>query len=141
MPLNAGFRYLQNGSVFSTILVAVGLTIALLFLRPVLTPRRKNVTGSPSLTEPGEDHNKAIVLVDREGTRDNQTNTDDAGRVYPFTLRPPKTRKLKSREYTVGIITALSEELRAVMAILDERHHDPSDFNPSPQDTNAYTWG
>lgn len=46
-----------------------------------------------------------------------------------------------SRQYTVGIITALDKELAAAMAVLDEKHRKPQKFKKHPKDTNTYTWG
>jgi hypothetical protein len=53
--------------------------------------------------------------------------------------------KLKSLErgelYTVGWIAALAKELAAALAILDERHGKPNDFEKPPSDKNSYHWG
>ncbi|KAK6000518.1 hypothetical protein QM012_003764 [Aureobasidium pullulans] len=43
--------------------------------------------------------------------------------------------------YTVGWIAALSKELTAALAMLDERHDKPKDFVKPSSDTNAYRWG
>ncbi|KAF4552215.1 Hypothetical protein D9617_10g071950 [Elsinoe fawcettii] len=43
--------------------------------------------------------------------------------------------------YTVGWIAALPVERAAAVALLDEKHQTPKDFNKHQQDDNAYTWG
>jgi nucleoside phosphorylase len=52
---------------------------------------------------------------------------------------------LKSLErgelYTVGLITALAKELAAALAMLDQRHTAPNDFDKPPSDKNSYHWG
>jgi nucleoside phosphorylase len=53
--------------------------------------------------------------------------------------------KLKSLErgelYTVGWIAALAKELAAALAMLDERHGKPDDFEKPSSDKNSYHWG
>jgi nucleoside phosphorylase len=53
--------------------------------------------------------------------------------------------KLKSLErgelYTVGWIAALPIELAAALAMLDERHSKPNDFEKPSSDDNSYRWG
>jgi nucleoside phosphorylase len=53
--------------------------------------------------------------------------------------------KLKSLErgelYTVGWIAALPIELAAALAMLDERHGKPDDFEKPSSDDNSYHWG
>lgn len=44
-------------------------------------------------------------------------------------------------EYSIGIITALEEEFRAMIAMLDEEHKRPLDFMKSSDDSNNYVWG
>ncbi|KUI59823.1 hypothetical protein VP1G_07082 [Cytospora mali] len=52
------------------------------------------------------------------------------------------TLKSLSREhYAVGWVAALSIELAAAAAMLDEVHEKPFDFEQLPSDTNSYTWG
>lgn len=41
----------------------------------------------------------------------------------------------------MGIITTLSKELKAVIAVLDQRHGQPSNFQKPKSDTNNYVWG
>ena len=49
---------------------------------------------------------------------------------------------LDSRDrYTVGWVAALSGERAAAMAMLDEIHGKPLDFEQPRTDTNSYTWG
>lgn len=56
--------------------------------------------------------------------------------------RDQEGRKSKGkREYSIGIITALKEEFRATIAMLDEEHDVPSDFQKPPEDSNDYVWG
>jgi nucleoside phosphorylase len=43
--------------------------------------------------------------------------------------------------YTVGWIAALSKELAAALAMLDERHGKPNDFKKPSSDKNSYHWG
>jgi nucleoside phosphorylase len=43
--------------------------------------------------------------------------------------------------YTVGWIAALAKELAAALAMLDERHGKPDDFEKPPSDKNSYHWG
>lgn len=53
-----------------------------------------------------------------------------------------KRKALESSElYTVGWIAALSKEMTAAVAMLDERHDRPKDFVKPSSDTNAYCWG
>jgi nucleoside phosphorylase len=53
--------------------------------------------------------------------------------------------KFKSLErgelYTVGWIAALAKELAAALAMLDERHGKPDDFEKPSSDKNSYHWG
>lgn len=46
-----------------------------------------------------------------------------------------------SELYTVGWIAALSKEMTAALAMLDERHDKPKDFIKPSSDTNSYHWG
>jgi nucleoside phosphorylase len=43
--------------------------------------------------------------------------------------------------YTVGWIAALAKELAAALAMLDERHGRPDDFEKPSSDKNSYHWG
>lgn len=43
--------------------------------------------------------------------------------------------------YTVGWIAALAKELAAALAMLDERHGKPNDFEKPLTDKNSYHWG
>ncbi|KAH0431468.1 hypothetical protein CcaCcLH18_07084 [Colletotrichum camelliae] len=43
--------------------------------------------------------------------------------------------------YTIGWIAALEKELTAALAILDETHQQPEDFEQNDKDSNAYSWG
>jgi nucleoside phosphorylase len=43
--------------------------------------------------------------------------------------------------YTVGWIAALAKELAAALAMLDERHGKPDDFEKPSSDKNSYHWG
>ena len=47
----------------------------------------------------------------------------------------------KAELYTVGWIAALAKELAAALAMLDERHDEPDDFEQSLSDDNSYHWG
>lgn len=47
----------------------------------------------------------------------------------------------EKREYSIGIVTALKEEFRAAISMLDEEHNKPSDFQKSSEDSNDYVWG
>jgi nucleoside phosphorylase len=53
--------------------------------------------------------------------------------------------KLKTLErgelYTVGWVAALPIELAAALAMLDERHSQPADFEKPSSDDNSYRWG
>ncbi|KAH6952507.1 hypothetical protein BKA56DRAFT_681973 [Ilyonectria sp. MPI-CAGE-AT-0026] len=52
------------------------------------------------------------------------------------------TTGLESRDsYTVGWIAALSIEQAAALAMLDEEHERPLDFEQPSTDTNSYSWG
>ncbi|KAH8707020.1 ankyrin repeat-containing domain protein [Phaeosphaeriaceae sp. PMI808] len=48
---------------------------------------------------------------------------------------------LKCSAYTIGLINALFFEFTATLAILDERHNQPEDYEQKPRDANRYTWG
>jgi len=53
-----------------------------------------------------------------------------------------KLKTLESGElYTVGWIAALAKELTAALAMLDERHGKPDDFEKPSSDKNSYHWG
>lgn len=53
-----------------------------------------------------------------------------------------KLKTLESGElYTVGWIAALAKESAAALAMLDERHGRPDDFEKPSSDTNSYHWG
>lgn len=53
-----------------------------------------------------------------------------------------KLKTLESGElYTVGWIAALAKELTAALAMLDERHGRPDDFEKPSSDKNSYHWG
>ncbi|KAF4917995.1 Vegetative incompatibility protein HET-E-1 [Colletotrichum viniferum] len=43
--------------------------------------------------------------------------------------------------YTIGWIAALDKELTAALAMLDERHRQPDDFEQNDKDSNNYSWG
>ncbi|KAL6901665.1 pfs domain-containing protein [Trichoderma evansii] len=45
------------------------------------------------------------------------------------------------QRYTVGLITALDNELAAATAVLDQEHRRPQNFTKHAKDTNTYTWG
>lgn len=45
------------------------------------------------------------------------------------------------RMYTIGWIAALDKELTAALAMLDETHQQPEDFDQNNKDTNNYSWG
>ncbi|KAF9880360.1 nacht and ankyrin domain protein [Colletotrichum karsti] len=45
------------------------------------------------------------------------------------------------RLYTIGWVAALSKELTAAKAMLDENHDQPANFRQTLSDTNNYTWG
>ncbi|TIA07821.1 hypothetical protein D6C80_09570 [Aureobasidium pullulans] len=52
------------------------------------------------------------------------------------------SQALKSRElYTVGWIAALPKELSAAIAMFDEQHDKPLDFEKHPSDSNSYHCG
>ncbi|TIA37986.1 Pfs, NACHT and ankyrin domain protein [Aureobasidium pullulans] len=52
------------------------------------------------------------------------------------------SQALKSRElYTVGWIAALPKELSAAIAMFDEQHDNPLDFEKHPSDSNPYHCG
>ncbi|KAL2025681.1 hypothetical protein VTO58DRAFT_103907 [Aureobasidium pullulans] len=52
------------------------------------------------------------------------------------------SQALKSRElYTVGWIAALPKELSAAIAMFDEQHDRPLDFDKHPSDSNSYHCG
>lgn len=53
----------------------------------------------------------------------------------------PPARTLRKHEDSIGIITALEEEFRAMIAMLDEEHKRPLDFTRSSDDSNNYVWG
>ena len=44
-------------------------------------------------------------------------------------------------DYTIGWICALPIERAAAMAMLDEQHLAPGDFDQAATDSNSYTWG
>ncbi len=50
-------------------------------------------------------------------------------------------RSLRTDQYSVGWIAALSSERAAAEAMLDEEHDKPSDFVKPPTDNNSYSWG
>jgi nucleoside phosphorylase len=53
-----------------------------------------------------------------------------------------KYKALETSElYTVGWIAALPKELAAALAMLDERHSKPIDFDKPSSDKNSYHWG
>ncbi|KAF4868708.1 hypothetical protein CGCSCA1_v012208 [Colletotrichum siamense] len=43
--------------------------------------------------------------------------------------------------YTIGWIAALDKELTAALAMLDETHGQPDDFEQNDKDSNNYSWG
>ncbi|KAF4813622.1 Vegetative incompatibility protein HET-E-1 [Colletotrichum siamense] len=43
--------------------------------------------------------------------------------------------------YTIGWIAALDKELTAALAMLDETHEQPDDFEQNDKDSNTYSWG
>ncbi|KAF5488745.1 Ankyrin repeat domain-containing protein 50 [Colletotrichum fructicola] len=43
--------------------------------------------------------------------------------------------------YTIGWIVALDNELTAALAMLDETHEQPEDFEQNNKDSNTYSWG
>ncbi|KAK2757749.1 hypothetical protein CKAH01_16996 [Colletotrichum kahawae] len=43
--------------------------------------------------------------------------------------------------YTIGWIVALDKELTAALAMLDETHQQPDDFEQNDKDSNTYSWG
>jgi nucleoside phosphorylase len=47
----------------------------------------------------------------------------------------------RGKLYTVGWIAALAKELAAALAMLDERHDEPDDFEQPSTDDNSYHWG
>ncbi|THV93051.1 hypothetical protein D6D25_09447 [Aureobasidium pullulans] len=52
------------------------------------------------------------------------------------------SQALKSRElYTVGWMAALPKELSAAIAMFDEQHDRPLDFDKHPSDSNSYHCG
>lgn len=53
-----------------------------------------------------------------------------------------RLKTLESGElYTVGWIAALPIELAAALAMLDEKHSKPNDFEKHPSDNLSYSWG
>ncbi|KAF9636605.1 Ankyrin-3 [Lasiodiplodia theobromae] len=50
-------------------------------------------------------------------------------------------KKLQCGAYSIGIITALPNEMKAAISILDEEHRPPSDFCRPRDDYNPYVWG
>ena len=52
-----------------------------------------------------------------------------------------EVKRLKSREYAIGWIAALSSERAAALLMLDEKHGRPLDFDQPFTDPNSYTWG
>ena len=54
----------------------------------------------------------------------------------------PSPKCLESRDsYTVGWIAALPSERAAAIAMLDEKHGKPTDFEQPITDPNSYSWG
>lgn len=51
------------------------------------------------------------------------------------------TRLPTYKMYTIGWIAALDKELTAALAMLDETHGQPDDFEQNDKDSNNYSWG
>ncbi|KAF0315627.1 hypothetical protein GQ607_017114 [Colletotrichum asianum] len=51
------------------------------------------------------------------------------------------TRLPTYKMYTIGWIAALDKELTAALAMLDETHRQPDDFEQNDKDSNNYSWG
>ncbi|ODM15197.1 hypothetical protein SI65_09436 [Aspergillus cristatus] len=51
------------------------------------------------------------------------------------------SKRLHVEDYKVGWVTALKEELAAAIAVLDEEHEKPVDFEAPSSDSNSYTLG
>lgn len=55
--------------------------------------------------------------------------------------KAPDLLTLRSEEYTIGLVTALSEERAAVEVMLDEEHSEPAHYSKTHTDHNSYSWG
>lgn len=55
--------------------------------------------------------------------------------------RQRPTKRLRVDSYSVGWIAALQDELTTALAMLDEQHAEPEDFEQPQNDSNAYHWG
>lgn len=58
-----------------------------------------------------------------------------------FTTDNGPRKKLRCSDYSIGIITALPNEMKAAISVLDEEHGPPSDFCKPSGDYNPYVWG
>jgi hypothetical protein len=60
-----------------------------------------------------------------------------------YALEPTMTRRVLDSTglYTIGWIAALPIQLAAALAVLDERHEQPFDFQKPDDDDNLYSWG
>lgn len=88
-----------------------------------------------------------VRTSDRQADRIKHTNTHE---VNTKSLHQGSTRSegsaaiskprktLKSRQYTIGLVTVLPTEMAAVKAVLDEEHNGPSNLERASKDYNSY---
>lgn len=107
------------------ILATIGIIAV---LHRFLFPNRHNLTELTRVQPPVED--ESINIQQTESMYRDILATND---------RPRK--KLQCSDYSIGIITALPNELKAAISVLDEEHAPPYDFRKPPGDYNPYVWG
>lgn len=107
------------------ILATIGIIAV---LHRFLFPNWNNVTEPIKVQPPVEA--EAINIQQTESIYRNILATDDGPR-----------KKLRCGDYSIGIITALPNEMKAAISVLDEEHGPPSDFCKPPSDYNPYVWG
>lgn len=109
---------------YAQLILATILIIAV--LHRFLFPGRNGVTELTISPPPVQ----AINIQQMESVYRDILDTDDGPR-----------KKLQCSDYSIGIITALPNEMKAAISVLDEEHGPPSNFCKPPSDYNHYVWG
>ncbi|KAF2173437.1 hypothetical protein M409DRAFT_61847 [Zasmidium cellare ATCC 36951] len=77
----------------------------------------------------------------KDDARDGLKRRADSTEAPSRRKRRLPARSLPLESYLVGWIVALDDELTAALAMLDEQHAEPEDFEQPQNDTNTYRWG
>ncbi|KAF4537708.1 Ankyrin repeat protein [Lasiodiplodia theobromae] len=94
-----------------------------------LLSNRDNVTELTTFQPPVEDETINIQQIESM-----------YGDISATTGNGPR-KKLRCGDYSIGIITALPNEMKAAKSVLDEEHEPPADFRKPDVDYNHYVWG